>query len=309
MRYALSEKNEKIEVMFSGQRAKCPMCATEVVGKKGKYKQKHWAHLKLNCDSWYEPTTEWHLEWQNYFPIENREITIKRDNKSHRADIELDNGMVIEVQNSPIKSSEIQKREAFYGLKNMIWILNGKSLARKTELRKVVFNYNYFFQINFPKLQKNRNYLSEKFLEDVIDYYPLDNVDDIVINPSKILYKSFKTNIISNESEIKKIRFYLASMYQNFYQYVELDNFRQNLSFEYGIKKKVKTSIFLDKNYWRLFIDEMRFPVFFDGISGMNEDEIYWYQKNKIFKKRGFFKKIFTTHKNWQQQRLIANNG
>jgi len=134
MRYALNNKNRRIEVSYSTEKAICPICRKIVYGKKGEFKIKHWAHLAYNCDEWYEPVTEWHLWWQNKFPEKNREVYLKKDFEIHRADILLENELVIEVQNSPIKPKEIEKRERFYGENNMIWILNGENLAKKSEI-------------------------------------------------------------------------------------------------------------------------------------------------------------------------------
>lgn len=90
MKYALDNEGYRIVVVNSGQQAQCPVCKSEVVGKKGEIKKKHWAHHRnKDCDSWYEPLTEWHLKWQNYFPEENREVIISENVKSHRADIQI----------------------------------------------------------------------------------------------------------------------------------------------------------------------------------------------------------------------------
>lgn len=134
MRYALDEKENKIEVEFSGQRALCPGCKKEVTGKIYKYKKDHWAHLKRDCDNWYEPLSDWHIEWQNYFPNQNREVTLfdKTNQEFHRADIMLDNGIVIEIQNSPIVITEVEERENFYNKKGLIWILNAANLIPKS---------------------------------------------------------------------------------------------------------------------------------------------------------------------------------
>jgi len=58
---------------------------------KRRVRPKYWSHKEKSCDNWYEPITDWHLKWQNYFPKNNREITIKDTEKNiyHRADIKL----------------------------------------------------------------------------------------------------------------------------------------------------------------------------------------------------------------------------
>ncbi|RLG10570.1 hypothetical protein DRN73_07455 [Candidatus Pacearchaeota archaeon] len=113
----------------------CEICGEKLIPRCGDIKIWHWSHKGNNdCDKWAEPESEWHKEWKSYFPKENREVVIK----NHRADIKTDYGLVIELQNSSISEFDIFRREKFYG--NMIWILNGKTLAKGLELR---FNKEY----------------------------------------------------------------------------------------------------------------------------------------------------------------------
>lgn len=97
----------------------CPGCDSSLIFKKGIIKTPHFSYKSADCDSWSEGETIWHLKWKELVPLKNREVVIK----NHRADIKLDNGLVIELQNSPISFNEILEREIFY--KNMIWVKNG----------------------------------------------------------------------------------------------------------------------------------------------------------------------------------------
>lgn len=140
--------NEKIRATPKGT-ATCSMCKNELVPKCGVIKIWHWAHKSLNdCDNWHESESEWHLNWKNEFPKEQQEITIKKYNtklnydgskkyineiENHRADIKTPL-RVIELQNSPISSKEINERENFYG--KMVWLLNGKTLCKGMKMRK-----------------------------------------------------------------------------------------------------------------------------------------------------------------------------
>jgi competence protein CoiA len=105
----------------------CCNCGSSTQAKCGTRKVWHWAHVSLqHCDSWWESETEWHRLWKGYFPYQNQEV-IHFDNETgekHIADIKTDNGMVIEVQNSPMNESEMLSRESFYG--KMMWIVNGE---------------------------------------------------------------------------------------------------------------------------------------------------------------------------------------
>jgi competence CoiA-like predicted nuclease len=52
----------------------------------------------------------------------------EREKEFHRADIRLNTGLVIEIQNSPIVIKEVIIREKFYGKDGLIWILNAKKI-------------------------------------------------------------------------------------------------------------------------------------------------------------------------------------
>lgn len=105
----------------------CCNCGTITQAKCGTRKVWHWAHVTLqHCDPWWESETEWHRFWKGYFPYQNQEVIHFDDTtgEKHIADIKTDNGMVIEIQNSPMSELEMQSREHFYG--NMLWIVNGE---------------------------------------------------------------------------------------------------------------------------------------------------------------------------------------
>jgi competence CoiA-like predicted nuclease len=115
---------------------KCEICESILVPKKGEKKIHHYAHKSNNenCDSWSpifksEDDHHWHLTWQNFFKendFGDIEIVIKKENISHRADIQTKTSFIIEIQHSNISDSDVIKREVFYG-KNMIWIIDGRN--------------------------------------------------------------------------------------------------------------------------------------------------------------------------------------
>ena len=122
-------KNDKRVKATPNQKAICPLCNNEVIPKCGEIKIWHWAHKSgIECDSFKEPETEWHINWKERFPKEQQEVTIKKDKGYHRADIKTRTGLVIELQNSPISIKEIRERENFYG--RMIWLLNEKTFGQ-----------------------------------------------------------------------------------------------------------------------------------------------------------------------------------
>lgn len=129
MRWAYKD-DKKIEASH-GVKAICPLCKEVVISKCGKIKIWHWAHKnKKNCDSWWEPESEWHKDWKNNYPIEQQEFIMGR----HRADIRTSDRWIIELQNSTISVNDIIDREIYY--KRMIWLLNGKTLCKGLRIRE-----------------------------------------------------------------------------------------------------------------------------------------------------------------------------
>jgi len=110
---------------YSKGKGQCPGCGKDVIAKCGTRKIHHWAHVNHdNCDQWWENETQWHRSWKALFPENWQEIT-HRDisGEIHRADIKTEQGIIVEIQNSPMIDNERVSREEFY--QNMVWILNG----------------------------------------------------------------------------------------------------------------------------------------------------------------------------------------
>lgn len=297
MRYAYNEQNDKIEVSFSGERAKCPDCDSVVIGRKGSFKIKHWYHKTKNeCDSWYEPITEWHLKWQNLFPIQYREVSIKNANgKSHRADLKLKNNLVIEVQNSPIKIAEIEERENFYGKNNMIWIVNGEKLAKKSSITYQFNRKQFVLYFSIPAYSalvskydmdefKATLYRNELLLDLKNDKNLIDHKE------SNGNYFKYEFDTDKNFLEIDSELSYLFKKTCN--ELYDYNAYHKMFSdFNISVKKDNYSHVRLNKLYWRSFIDYMSFPVFIDNLNGLDSDLIYWYQENRIIKRSDFINK------------------
>jgi competence CoiA-like predicted nuclease len=128
MKYAHDELGNRVEAT-PNTTAVCPCCDSAVKAYCGDVIQWHWEHANAkDCDSYYEPMTRWHIGWQDQFPKDWQEITIKRDGIHHRADVQIPNGRVIEFQNSPISLEEIIERSKFY--QPIIWVLNFEDIAK-----------------------------------------------------------------------------------------------------------------------------------------------------------------------------------
>jgi len=117
-----------------GLKGTCPGCGQPVIAKCGIQRIHHWSHFnKRECDSWWEPETEWHRAWKNKFPVEWQEIILpnQQTDEIHIADIRTPHGLVIEFQHSSIDPNERNARQSFYG--NMVWVVDGMRLKSDYE--------------------------------------------------------------------------------------------------------------------------------------------------------------------------------
>lgn len=133
MKYAKASNGERVEATKEGpKRATCFSCGENVFAKVGVVIVSHWCHeanSKCVHAGEYHPETDWHQEWKGLVPIENREVSIRRNGKLRRADIRAKTKTVIELQHSAIDAEEVASREEFYG-KNMFWIYDGNGNKR-----------------------------------------------------------------------------------------------------------------------------------------------------------------------------------
>ncbi len=130
MKYALLN-GKNIEAL-PDTRAICPNCKKPVISKCGTSNIWHWSHFpEIHCDTWWENESEWHRNWKSQFPSEYQEVILFNESsgEKHIADIRLSNGLVIELQNSPINENELFSREQFYG--NMLWVVNGLNFSNQ----------------------------------------------------------------------------------------------------------------------------------------------------------------------------------
>ncbi len=107
---------------YSGQRGTCPGCREPVVGKCGEIVAWYWSHLSgADCDTWSEPMTQWHRDWQAAAPIYRREVPLG----PHRADIVTADGRIYEVQHSALSWDDIERREDFYSA-DLVWLWDAR---------------------------------------------------------------------------------------------------------------------------------------------------------------------------------------
>jgi hypothetical protein len=165
MRFALVD-NERIEAQPKLQ-GLCSVCSQPVIAKCGNKKVWHWAHRSIkDCDSWWEPETEWHRNWKNLYPLDWQERVLfdEQTGEKHIADVKTLHGLVIEFQHSAIRPEERLSRERFY--KNMIWVVDGTRLKRDyprfqeglQNFRKT--NQNGIYHVIFPEEVFSENWLN-----------------------------------------------------------------------------------------------------------------------------------------------------
>lgn len=308
MRYANNIKGDKIEVSFSGEKAICRDCGSEVHGRKGRIRTAYWKHPNnSDCDKWHEPITKWHIDWQNEFPKDYQEISLL-DSKTgdiHRADIQLPTGFVIEIQNSPIKIDEIEQRELFYGKNGLVWVLNGKKLAK---LSRVSYNFerqifaisseipsyiDEFTEYNMDSI--NEMFWNSKFMDEIHSHNKIKNIEN---QNGNYFWFEFKEPIdfdrivekIDDELYQILIDLYGYNKYRDIIKYFETKT--------HFVREDRFLNVRLDKLYWRRFIDLMEYPVFIDNIEGLPNNYVFWYQKNQIIEKDDFIKDL-NENKNW----------
>ena len=126
MKFALVN-NERTEAT-PGAKGICPVCGSLVIAKCGEKKVHHWAHkTRKNCkNNRWETEGEWHQKWKNKFPKDWQEKIVIINGEKNIADIQNEQGFVVEFQHSHINPEEKRAREQNY--KNMVWVVDGTRL-------------------------------------------------------------------------------------------------------------------------------------------------------------------------------------
>lgn len=130
MFYAENEFAERIYIgnAVKGKEYYCPCCSVALIQKRGNVNAHHFAHPKqIDCDSWSDGMTQWHIEWQSNFPEYQREQKVAIGGDIHIADVLLRN-VIIEFQHSNISASEFKRRCVYYSLdgRRLIWVFDAQ---------------------------------------------------------------------------------------------------------------------------------------------------------------------------------------
>ncbi len=221
MRYAIVNK-EKI-LAFKGGKGTCPLCDSIAIAHCGDIRSHHWKHQsKDDCDTWSEGMTQWHIDWQNCFPKEMQEVTIKKGEEKHRADVFIKHKeLVIEFQNSPISQQDIIDRELFYG--NIIWVLNCNSNSDKILIQDLsVGEWLKAIKIPSTYTKKFENYIYYQNMKTVDDY--IKKVYSELIMPVSKKVNEFyqrQNNLIKNQLYCNTLQQLLQNYNEGFYKNID----------------------------------------------------------------------------------------
>lgn len=201
MIFALNQHGYRISPDFSGQRASCSHCGSEVVAKCGEIYAWHWQHVSGQlCDPWKEHETEWHRNWKAKFPAECQEVSIVIEFEKHIADVRTCAGLVIEFQNSSISPETIRIREQFYG--QMVWVINAGSFKGNFSIKSVV-------RRKLRELEEDRDPYSKRVVEDTKKL-----LSEIDVNRKKAKEKAelIARLVEYRENDQKKVQGYLQDV-------------------------------------------------------------------------------------------------
>lgn len=106
------------------------------------------------------------------FPELYREIIVKDENESHRADIKVNN-LIVKFQNSTINGEDFDKRHNFFTQHgSLVWVINlqGKKIYKKTfkTTKTTQYTWDWAYKLNNLKAYGNNFDLFFQIDEDSI---------------------------------------------------------------------------------------------------------------------------------------------
>ena len=174
MRYAKQTSSEMAEAK-PGEAAVCYGCGESVFAKCGPILGWHWCHRSgSECvHAKTEPETKWHSDWKCEVPPAFREVTVRKNGRTKRADIKAKTSTVIELQHSEISRGELADREDFYG-RNMFWIFDSDGRKRYINHSSLgntmAWNGERQYEISMPERVIGVGAASRPSLVDLGDY-------------------------------------------------------------------------------------------------------------------------------------------
>jgi competence CoiA-like predicted nuclease len=255
MQFALDENKNRIQPTkeINGY---CPCCNECLTAKMGEKNIHHWSHKgDTNCN--YKPMTQWHYDWQNKFPEENREIIYidKTTGEKHVADVSI-NGYIFEFQHSSISIEEFKSRCEFYInklRKKLIWVFdyNDKSIELSS------FEVFHPFKLRKIKLRKNfisdlyNNYNNLLYIYEDKNILNIQLVDNLIFQDLKINfnYKHFINKIMTDCYNVQ-LYIYKDNVYRK--KYIEM-LYKNNKIKEDEIKEIEEKAL---KNKWQEYFNK-----------------------------------------------------
>lgn len=131
----------------------CPTCGGSVILRQGNINAAHFAHKSNECtDNWHYDMSEWHYSMQKRFPENQREVVVKYNGKTHRADILYRNN-IIEFQYSPISAEELEERNNFYNEAgyNVAWVFDVQNQYDSEYITLTDYEKALMYKWNNPK--------------------------------------------------------------------------------------------------------------------------------------------------------------
>lgn len=135
-----------------------------VIAKRGTHKCHHFAHKSNTICECSDNKGEWHIWWQNRVKNDNQEVRLLVDKKYHIADIYIskselnnnpiyNNGIIIEIQHSPMTEETMKIRENFYTNNgyHLIWIFDCTNWEYHTIRKYKDKNNNKMMSIRYKK--------------------------------------------------------------------------------------------------------------------------------------------------------------
>lgn len=190
MLYANDINGNKTEAFPKAKDYFCPCCDARVKAKCGSIVSWHWSHeSKIECDTFAEPMTQWHIDWQRQFSKDNQEITFTdaTTGERHRADVYLPkSNTVLEFQHSSISATEVEARENFYGsFGTLIWVFDTRTWKsfRRPSLNKC----------KYLVFDSGKDYLFLTSLDDKSDNaFVRINKQHFITNPVQSVTEAYK---------------------------------------------------------------------------------------------------------------------
>lgn len=218
MLVALTADNKRIDAKHANRDEiyYCPLCKKEVILEKNTYFADQFKHKdNTKCDAFEGRITNWSANWQEQFPIKNREVVVikRRNRERHKADVKIGKYVLL-FRTLPLAREDFNATTKFFkeeGYK-VIWIFNisafvdtGGITAEKE--RSLGYSKGTHWYWKYP-----RNFLQDfnPQTNQVMVFFQMHKSDLKDCNGDKYLERIIKLDTISKKSNLQ--RFTTASL-------------------------------------------------------------------------------------------------